>query len=212
MSDADDYPEDFKRESEEWDRDRESGYYQKSLYESKQNPLSQHGDGPLNKVLDPEEMPWEESPQGKLKHVLNEDITEGLDFPAKGVNMYIQEIPPGSKSGKHRHMSEELVFVLEGEGYDHHWDAKLTVTGEKDREEPEWAYDDEPTKYEWEAGDLVVIHGGCSHQHLSADPANPCRVLIINPRPLYRCMHLLFEGRVIAPPAEPAKDPEWTPP
>lgn len=162
-----------KLESEEWDRgDRESGYYQRSLYESKQNPLSQHGDGPLNKVLEPEEMPWEESPQGRLKHVVNESIADGMDFPAKGVDMYIQEIPPGSKSGKHRHMSEELVFVLEGEGYDHHWDPTAHIG-----EVYEWEWPDEPIELEWEQEDVVFIPTNTAHQHHNASEDEPVRLL-----------------------------------
>ena len=34
-------------------------------------------------------------------------------------------LKPGERSGKHRHMWEELVFVVEGEGYDLHWDMKF---------------------------------------------------------------------------------------
>ena len=63
------------------------------------NPLAAHGDGPLNKVVRPEEMAWEDSPQGRLKHVINEQMAEGMDIPVKGTNIYIQEIPPGSRSG-----------------------------------------------------------------------------------------------------------------
>ena len=31
----------------------------------------------------------------------------------------------GERSGKHRHMWEELIFVVEGAGYDLHWDMKF---------------------------------------------------------------------------------------
>ena len=167
-----------KIESEQWDRgDRQSGFYQRSLYESKQNPLSQHGDGPLNKVLDPEEMPWEDSPQGRLKHVLNEEIAEGLDFPAMGVDMYIQEIPPGSKSGKHRHMSEELVYILEGEGYDHHWDPTAHIG-----EVYEWEWPDEPQRFEWIPDDVVYIPANTAHQHFNASDEEPARILCCQAR------------------------------
>ena len=167
-----------KVESEAWDRgDREANTYQKALDESKRNPLSQHGEGPLNKVVEPEEMPWEESPQGRLKHVMNEEISEGLDVPAKGTDIYIQEIPPGSKSGKHRHMSEELVYVIEGEGYDHHWDPTAII-----RDEYEWEYPDEPQRFDWETEDVIYIPTNTVHQHHNKSDEEPVRLLCCQAR------------------------------
>lgn len=150
-------------ESESWDRgNREANTYQQALDRSKRNPLSQHGDGPLNKVIEPEEMPWEDSPQGRIKHVINEEMSEGLDVPARGTDIYIQEIPPGSRSGKHRHMSEELVYIIEGEGYDYHWDPTAVI-----KDEYEWEYPEEPQKFEWEPDDVVYIPTNTVHQHFN---------------------------------------------
>lgn len=169
---------DHKLESEEWTRgDRESDFYQGKLEESKRNPLAAHGDGPLNKVVDPEEMPWEESPQGRIKHVINEEMSEGMDIPVKGTNIYVQEIPPGSRSGKHRHMSEELVFVLEGEGYDHHWDPTAII-----REEYSWEYPDEPQRFDWRPEDVVYVPTNTAHQHFNASDDEPARLLCCQAR------------------------------
>lgn len=180
-------PVEHKKEEEEWSKgDRHSGYYQKSLDESKRNPLAAHGDGPMNKVLDPEEMPWEESPHGRLKHVLNEDIAEGLDFPGKGVDMYIQDIPAGSKSGIHRHMSEELVFVLEGEGHDLHWDPTVHI-----EDEFEWEWPDEPMEFEWAPDDVVYIPTNTAHQHVN-DSDEPARILCCQAR-AYKSLGFGFE-------------------
>src|SRR5262249_48320137 len=38
---------------------------------------------------------------------------------------YMQIIPPGSRSGKHRHLAEECLYVLEGRGYDLHQDCDV---------------------------------------------------------------------------------------
>jgi hypothetical protein len=54
------------------------------------------------KVVHPEEMPWEMSRQGLLKHLLNEQMNTRMDT----VDAYMQVIPPGSRSGKHRHLAE----------------------------------------------------------------------------------------------------------
>ncbi|MFC6766107.1 hypothetical protein [Natrinema soli] len=171
---------DVHEEGERWVRgDRQASYYQEFLERSQNNPLSAHGDGPLNKVLKPEDMPWELSQQGLLKHMLNEDIAEEHDFPGMGADLYQQLIPPESESGKHRHRSEEIVIVLEGEGYDLHWDAQLEVRDgdEPDRQEPDWTFDEEPTKYEWEAGDAIYIPVNAIHQHHNTSETEPARFI-----------------------------------
>jgi len=176
MSDSEDY--EHKHESEEWDRGtRKADTYQKALDESKRNPLAAHGDGPLNKVVEPEEMPWEDSPQGRIKHVINEEMAEGLDVPARGTDIYIQEIPPGSKSGKHRHMSEELVFVIEGEGYDLHWDPTAHI-----EDEYEWEFPDEPQRFDWETEDVIYVPTNTAHQHYNASEDEPARILCCQAR------------------------------
>ena len=130
-----------------------------------ENPLSQHGDGPLNKVLKPEDMPWELSRQGLVKHMLNEELAEEHDYPGKGVDMYMQVVPPGSKSGKHRHMGEEIVIVLEGEGHDLHWDADIRPSDDED--DVEFVIDDEPKRFDYRAGDAVYIPTNTVHQHVN---------------------------------------------
>ena len=52
------------------------------------------------------------------------------------VEAYMQFIKPGERSGKHRHMWEEVIFVAEGSGYDLHWDLKFDCL---DEFEWEWA-------------------------------------------------------------------------
>lgn len=170
--------EDVHEEGERWVRgDRQEDYYQQFLEKSAENPLSAHGDGTLNKVLKPEDMPWEMSPHGLLKHMLNEDMAEEFDFPGMGADLYQQVIPPTSRSGKHRHRGEEIVIVLEGEGYDLHWDATLTVEGEQDREQPTWEFDDEPKRFEWEAGDAIYVPVNTIHQHHNASDEEPARFI-----------------------------------
>lgn len=176
MSDSEEH--DHLLESEEWNRgDKEASVYQEALDESKRNPLSQHGDGPMNKVLEPEDMPWEESPHGRLKHVINKKMSDGLDVPVRGTDIYIQEIPPGSKSGKHRHMNEELVFVIEGDGYDHHWDPTAVI-----REDYEWEYPDEPQRFDWETEDVIFIPTNTVHQHHNTSEDESVRLLCCRAR------------------------------
>ena len=76
------------------------------------------------KVVRPEDMPWEMSRQGLLKHLLNERMNTRMET----VDAYMQVIPPGSRSGKHRHLAEECLYVLEGYGYDLHQDCDVEIT------------------------------------------------------------------------------------
>lgn len=163
---------DVHEEAERWHRgDQEASYYEEFLERSKDNPLAQHGDGPMNKVLKPEDMPWELSRQGLIKHMLNEGLAEEYDYPAKGLDLYMQVVPAGSRSGKHRHMGEEVVFVLEGEGHDLHWDTDIDLASE---DEVEFVADDEPKRFEYRAGDAVYIPTNTVHQHVN-DGDGPLR-------------------------------------
>lgn len=166
--------EDAHEEAERWVRgDRQAEHYREFLERSLENPLSAHGDGPLNKVLKPEDMPWELSPQGLLKHMLNENMADRFDFPGMGADLYQQVIPPGSRSGKHRHRGEEVVIVLEGEGFDLHWDAELVTDGG----EPAWEFDEEPSKFEWEGGDAIYVPVNTIHRHHNTSEDEPARFI-----------------------------------
>src|SRR3954471_23920446 len=120
------------------------------------------------KVVTPEEMPWEMSRQGLLKHLLNEKMNTRME----SVDAYMQIIPPGSRSGKHRHLAEECVYVLEGRGYDLHQDCDVEIT-----DTYHWKPQDEVKRYEWEAGDVIYIPPNTIHQHFNADPERPVRLI-----------------------------------
>ena len=108
------------------------------------------------KVVKSEDMPFENSPDGLIKHIINEN----MDTAENCVDAYMQFVQPGKASGIHRHLSEELVFILEGEGYDLHWDVKFEC-----EEEFVWAWENEPKRFDWKAGDFVYIPPYCIHQH-----------------------------------------------
>ncbi len=120
------------------------------------------------KVVTPEEMPWEMSRQGLLKHLLNEQMNTRMET----VDAYMQIIPPGSRSGKHRHLAEECLYVLEGRGYDLHQDCDVEIT-----DEYFWKPQDEIKRFEWEAGDVIYIPPNTIHQHFNADPDRPVRLI-----------------------------------
>ncbi len=120
------------------------------------------------KILHPEDMPWEMARQGLLKHLLNEQMNTRMET----VDAYMQIIPPGSRSGKHRHLAEECLYVLEGRGYDLHQDCDVEIT-----DTYHWRPQDEVKRYEWEAGDVIYIPPNVIHQHFNASPDKPLRLI-----------------------------------
>ena len=120
------------------------------------------------KVVTPDEMPWEMARQGVLKHLINDQMNTRMET----VDAYMQIIPPGSRSGKHRHLAEECLYVLEGKGYDLHQDCDIDIV-----DVYTWKPQDEVKRFEWEAGDIIYIPPNTIHQHFNADPDRPARLI-----------------------------------
>ena len=153
-------------ESKTWMRGAVSGkLYQNLLDDAKTAPAR---NAKRKKIVHPEEMPWEMARQGLLKHLLNEQMNTRMET----VDAYMQIIPPGSRSGKHRHLAEECLYVLEGRGYDLHQDCDVEIT-----DTYRWKPKDEVKRYEWEAGDVIYIPPCTIHQHFNADPNRPARLI-----------------------------------
>ena len=109
------------------------------------------------RVIRGKEQPWENTRQGKLKFY----ISHWTQVAARGLDLMVMEIGPGSHTGQHRHISEEMMLVLDGKGHDVH----------------------EETRYPWEAGDLVCIPPMTAHQHFS-DGDRAARIVSVWPRQL----------------------------
>jgi uncharacterized RmlC-like cupin family protein len=128
-------------------------------------------DGYLN-VVKSAQMPLERSPDGLLKHIIHEK----MNTKEMCLDIYMHFIPAGKRSGKHRHLTEEVFYVVEGSGYDLHWDVKFDC---KDTIEFEW--ESEPKKFEWTVGDFVYIPPYCAHQHFNTGGAE-ARIVVMNSR------------------------------
>ncbi len=120
------------------------------------------------KIVHPEEMPWELSRQGLLKHLLNESMNTRMET----VDAYMLIIPPGSRSGRHRQLAEECIYVLEGRGYDLHVDYDVEIT-----DTYHWSPQKDVKRFEWEAGDVIYIPPNTASQHFNADPERPVRLI-----------------------------------
>ena len=153
-------------ESKAWKR----GSANQKLYQSLLDNATQAAarNARRRKILRPEDMPWEMSRQGLLKHLLNEQLNTRMET----VDAYMQIIPPGSRSGRHRHLAEECLYVVEGRGYDLHQDCDVEIT-----DTYHWGPQDEVKRYEWEAGDVIYIPPNTIHQHFNASADKPVRLI-----------------------------------
>jgi quercetin dioxygenase-like cupin family protein len=143
----------------------QGNHYQSLLAEATEMPRR---NAQRRKVVHPDEMPWEMSRQGLLKHLLN----AGMNTRMETVDAYMQIIPPSSRSGKHRHLAEECLYVVEGHGYDLHQDCDVEIT-----DTYAWKPQSEIKRFEWEAGDVIYIPPCTIHQHFNADAGRPARLI-----------------------------------
>ena len=127
----------------------------------------------MKDVIEADEMPFERSPDGLIKHIIHEK----MDTKECCIDVYMQFIEPAKASGKHRHLTEEIFYVVEGRGYDLHWDVEFDC-----KDEFVWDWAKEPTKFEWQQGDFVYIPPYTIHQHVNADPENEARIVVITSR------------------------------
>src|ERR1700741_2756757 len=125
----------------------------------------------LRNVVHAEEMPFENSPDGLLKHLVH----ERLDTRECCIEAYMQFLPGGGQSGKHRHMWEEVIFVAEGSGYDLHWDVKFDCL-----DKYEWDWETEPKKSEGQRGAFIYIPPFSIHQHFNSGKTEARLIVISN--------------------------------
>ena len=167
--------------------------YQKLLDDAAEMPAR---NAKRKKIVHPEDMPWEMSRQGILKHLLN----EGMNTRMETVDAFMMIIPPGSRSGKRRQLAEECLYVLEGRGYDLHQDCDVEIT-----DTYHWKPQDKVQRFEWEAGDVIYIPPNTIHQHFNADPDRPVRLISAVNRIYKACGLNDLEQLENAPEYEPGK-------
>jgi quercetin dioxygenase-like cupin family protein len=117
-----------------------------------------------------EDMPWERCDDGLIKHIVHRN----MNTRECCVEAYMQFLKPGGRSGKHRHMWEEIIFVVEGAGYDLHWDLKFDCV-----EAFEWDWEENPKRFEWTRGDFIYVPPFTIHQHFATEEA---RLIVISNR------------------------------
>src|SRR5579875_815777 len=120
-------------------------------------------------------MPWEEYDNWAAGNAAStfyaETLKDAAERPIRDAGRK-KIITPGSRSGKHRHLAEECLYVVEGRGYDIHVDCDVEIT-----DTYHWKPQDKEQRFEWEAGDMIYIPPNTIHQHFNADPERPARLI-----------------------------------
>ena len=105
-------------------------------------------------VIKQSQRQWYDTRNGRTLWFLHPEHPE-LETGMKLFEAYVQELPPGGRSGKHRHMGDELHFIIEGEGYEE-------IDG---------------VRWDWGEQDVVAIPNLATHQSFNASPDRPAKFL-----------------------------------
>jgi len=108
-------------------------------------------------------------PQVYGKHYL-----EPKDGLGQTLHVHLQEYAPGATSQKHGHVNEAVFYILDGIGTEVH----------------------DGLSYDWEAGDVVIVHNNCVHQHFNRSTDKPARTLVMKSKPMYLFMNMLFQRSI----------------
>lgn len=125
------------------------------------------------------EIKFVDGPQAYSRHYV-----EPKDGITQTFHLHLEEYGPGGSSQKHGHVNEAAFYILDGKGYEVH----------------------DGIRYDWEAGDVAIVHNNCVHQHFNADPHRPARALVIKTKPMYLFMNMLFQKQVTPRATQPTPE------
>lgn len=123
-------------------------------------------------VVKHDQMPMERSADGLIKHVIN----ERMNTKECCIDIYMQFIAAGKATGTSRHLSEEIAFVIEGHGYDNHYDVNFECD-----EKFVWEWDTTPKTFEWGPGDFIYVPPYVAHKRFNTSDVE-ARVIVVNSR------------------------------
>ena len=131
----------------------------------------------MPRVRKAKDLRFVDGPQTWSRHYV-----EPKDGITQTFHLHVEEYGPGGRSQKHGHVNEAAFYILDGRGYEIH----------------------DGVRYDWQAGDVVVVHNNCVHQHFNASDTKPARALVIKTKPMFMFMNMLFQKQLIPRPTEPA--------
>jgi gentisate 1,2-dioxygenase len=125
------------------------------------------------KVLRSGDTPWRLTPDGRIRELAGPNVALRIN----SLTAYMQEVAPGGRSARHWHMADELVYVKSGRGHDLHWEVEADIA---DRYYARIA--EQPTRWDWQATNLVYIPPNTVHQHFNDDPSETALLLCAHNR------------------------------
>lgn len=126
------------------------------------------------KVIKATDTPWENTRDGRVRVITS---PEHADHRIFSVDVYEQEIPAGSRSAKHWHMADEVLYVLSGSGQSLHWEVQAEIA-----EKYYARIANEPTRHDIQAGDTIYVPQNTVHQHVNSSDTEPLRLLSVQNR------------------------------
>jgi quercetin dioxygenase-like cupin family protein len=93
-------------------------------------------------------------------------------FLTQNVQVHFVEIPAGKSNHGHGHQNEAVFYILQGSGYEIHDDQR----------------------YDWEQGDLVVVHTDSVHRHFN-DGNETAKALVMKAKSTWMYFGLIQQGR-----------------
>ena len=133
----------------------------------------------MPRVRKAKEIKFVDGPQAYSRHYV-----EPKDGITQTFHLHLEEYGPGGKSQKHGHVNEAAFYILDGHGYEIH----------------------DEIRYDWQAGDVAIVHNNCVHQHFNGDPHKPARALVIKTKPMFLFMNMLFQKQVEPRATEPTPE------
>jgi oxalate decarboxylase/phosphoglucose isomerase-like protein (cupin superfamily) len=125
------------------------------------------------KVVKPADTVWETTRDGRVRVIASKDTPQ---VRVHSVDVYEQEIPPGSRSAKHWHMADEVAYIVSGTGESVQWEVEAEIA-----ERYYARVAKEPTTWEFKTDDTVYVPQNHQHQFVNTGD-EPLRLLICQNR------------------------------
>jgi len=95
------------------------------------------------RVYKTRDLQWKGGPQSYGKKIVNPQAVK----IAQSIETHMEVYTPGARTSKHGHMNSAVFYCLKGRGHDVH----------------------DGRRYDWEAGDALIVENACVHQHFSEE-------------------------------------------
>jgi quercetin dioxygenase-like cupin family protein len=142
------------------------------------------------KVVKRGDTEWQDTPDGRIRVLTSKDRT---DQRIVSVDVYEQEIPPGGRSGKHWHMSDEVAYVIAGRGRSLHWAVEAEIA-----ERYYARVAKQPTEHPFAGGDTIYAPPNTVHQHVN-DGDEPL-ILLVGQNRIFK--HIGYDNVVVLEPSK----------